>query len=227
MLKEHTHADLSQRIQGHIRIGSIASVGKTHLPSILIPFLRDHPHVTISMEYIGTNTLCDRVLHDELDIGIGPVLPNETTGLRKESLFVEKVGLLIPDTHWLAQAQPLTLSALENCAFILSEPLNAYRAALEQRFAELGFHLKPKVELGDSDTIIKFVQGGIGVALLPVSLVQALPPNTVFREMEDAELHLTIGLIRKEKRVGDAVAALHAILKDKLADLFEGHFPSG
>jgi len=220
-LKEKTLLDISQTIQGHVRIGVIETVGKKYLPPILIEFLKENPKVTLSIEFIRTNTICDRILHEELDIGIGPILPNETTGLRKIPLFVEKVGLLFPEQHPLARKMRLTLQDLRNINLLYSEPLNSYRATLEQRFAELGVTIKPVIEIGDSDTMIQFVQGGIGVALLPVTIVQTLPAATVFREIQDVDLSLSIGLIRKEKSLGKAVTTLFAVLQEKLEKSFE------
>jgi len=220
-LKEKTLSDLSQSIQGHVRIGSVETVGKKHLPPILIQFLKENPQVTLTVDYIGTNTLCDRILHEELDIGIGPILPNETSGLRKVPLFVERVGVLIPEYHPLAVIKTLTLAELGNSNLLLSEPLNSYRAALEQRFSELGLHVKPTVEIGDSDTMIKFVQGGIGIALLPATVIQTPPEATVFRELQDVDLSLTIGLIRKEKPFGNAITSLYTTLQEKLGNFFD------
>lgn len=220
-LKEEILSDLSQSIQGHVRIGTIETVGKNHLPPILIPFLKENTKVTLSIEFIRTNSICDRILHEELDIGIGPILPNETSGLRKVPLFVEKVGVLIPEQHPLAAKKSISLQELGNSSLLLSEPLNSYRAALEERFAELAIQVKPVVEISDSDAIIQFVQGGIGVALLPASMIQISPADTVFREIQDVDLNLTIGLIRKEKPLGKAIAMLFDTLQEKLKKSFE------
>lgn len=214
-LKDHTLSELSKTVQGHVRIGTIESAGKK-LPPILIPLLKKHPHLTISIEYINTNTLCERVLHEELDIGIGPVLPNETRGLHKVPLFVEEVVVLLPEQHPLAATKSLTLANLGNENLILSEPLNAYRAALEQRIGELGVPIKPVIEIGDSAAIVQFVQGGAGIALLPASAVQPPPASAVLGKIQDIDLRLTMGLIRREKRMGNAIAALYRALYEEL-----------
>lgn len=214
-LKDYTLSELSKTIQGHVRIGTIESAGKK-LPSILIPLLKKHPHLTVSIEYINTNTLCERVLLEELDIGIGPVLPNETRGLHKLPLFAEEVVVLLPERHPLAATKAIALAKLANENLILSEPLNAYRAALEQRIGELGMPIKPVIEIGDSAAIIQFVQGGVGIALLPASAVQPPPASTVFGKIQDIDLSLTMGLIKREKRLGHAILTLYDALYEEL-----------
>lgn len=213
---KETLEELSQGQLGHIRIGAIETIGQKMLPPILIEFLREFPKVTIALELNGTNNLCHRVFQDELDIGIGPILPNESSGLRKIPLFVEKVVLLLPQKHPLATKEKLTLQEIGNSRLIVSEPLSSYRLALEQRFLEEGIHFKPAVEITDSKTIIQFVQGGIGLALLPVSAIDPIPPDTIVREVAGVELGLTMGLIRKEKRLGKAALQLFSTLQEKL-----------
>lgn len=207
---------LIAKYPGHVRIGTIETVGKNYLPPILIEFLQENPKVTLSIEFIGTNTICDRILHEELDIGIGPILPNETNGLRKVPLVEEKVGLLIPEQHSLAAKKSITLKELESSNLLVSEPFNSYRVALEERFSELGIAVKAVAEISNSDVIIQFVQGGIGVALLPASISHNLPASTVFREIQDINLSLSIGLIRKQKSHGKAIVTLFDALLEKL-----------
>lgn len=216
-LKEAMY-ELTSGQTGHVRIGTIETIGKAMLTPILINFYKRHPNMQLSLEFGGTESISQRVASNQLDFGICPV-PPASLNLSFEPLFTEHMDLLLPLDHPLAAKENLVLSDLSSTSVVLSEPVCSYRTEIEHRFVEAGICLKSFIQISDINTIVEFVRAGIGCAILPALAINPTPPMTVKRSLVDTEFGLTIGIIRKRERLWKISEKLYSHIMSNLKRL--------
>jgi LysR family transcriptional regulator, cell division regulator len=144
--------------EAKLRLGAIETVAAVQLPRLVSQFLRDSPHVDISVQAGSSSRLIKQVKDGELDAAF----VSRTFGLpnfREELIFEDKLVVLAPKTI-------KTLSAL----------LNAIRNGLKVMvlLRANGIHPDRIMEIGTLEGIIGFVETGVGVAAMPKSFVQTL-----------------------------------------------------
>ena len=85
---------------GSIRLGVMEPTASYRLPLILAPFMQQYAKVQISIQ-IGNTTVLHQMLSDnEIDLAICTT-PESGFCSAFEPLFVEQLGLLIPENHKL------------------------------------------------------------------------------------------------------------------------------
>ena len=150
--------------QGTLRLVAI-STASYFIPRLLGEFAQIHPGIKISLSV--TNR--ELVLHT-LTAGLDDlyILGQPPEGLAVTAIpFMENplVILAAPD-HPLAKARHIPLARLAEEPWLLREPGSGTRKAVERLFAENGFTLKPRMELGNNESIKQAVLTGLGISVL-------------------------------------------------------------
>lgn len=152
---------------GSLSIGSMETTAAVRLPELLASYHRLYPEVNLSLVTGPTEQLIQAVLDYELD-GAFVAGPVEHPDLLQES-FIEEELMVV--TH---SAHPLLSSAKElNARTVLAFRAGcSYRAKMEQWLHEEGVMPVKILEFGTLETILGCVAAGLGVSLLPRSIVQ-------------------------------------------------------
>lgn len=195
--------------RGHLRLGSMISTAAARLPDRLSAFHRQHPEVQLELRTAGTGRLVAEVLDGTLDCALvsGPV---EDVRLENTAIFYEKLVVVAPAGHPpIGSAQDLqtrTLLTFESdCAYYqrLESWLSADRVVAERI-----------VELASYHAIIGCAASGMGIALVPQSLLDKLNVGATvsLHALPEALAQVTTVLIRRREKISGAVAALLRIL---------------
>lgn len=212
---EQAMSELTDGWLGQVRVGSNETFFKNYMSLTFLEFCRMHPKVKLSLEFGGMLSISQRVIQNDLDIGICPLPPMESS-LHFDALKIEQLTLLLPLGHPLATVETITPQDLNNVNILVTEPLCAYRIAIEKGFAKADILFRPTLEIGGVDTLIQFVQEGLGAAFLPTSAIHPVPSGTVVRIVENFQVHLTIGLLRKSRHLGNTGEKLYTFLLEHL-----------
>jgi DNA-binding transcriptional LysR family regulator len=156
--------------RGLLRLGSMESTAAVRLPGPLSTYSQRYPAVTLELHTAPTDQLASAVLAGELDAALvaepvteGPfdVLP----------IFKEELVLIAKADH------PPIRSAedLRKRAILGFETGCAYRARLEAWFKHHGFMPERIIEMSSYHAMFGCAVAGMGIALLPRSLLQAFP----------------------------------------------------
>lgn len=161
------------RPQGLLRLGSMESTAATHLSAVLAGFHAQHPAVNIELRTGPTARMLNDVIEGRLDCALisGPL---EDERLQAIEVFREELVLIAPFAHPpirdAAKLLPRTLLTFEaGCA---------YRQRLEAWLASAGVVPQRIVELSSYHTMVGCVACGMGVALIPRSLLARLPESS-------------------------------------------------
>ncbi len=150
--------------QGSLRLAAISTTSYL-IPRLLSEFAKIHPGIKISLNV--TNR--EQVLHT-LGAGLNDlyILGQPPEGLAVTAIpFMENplVVLAAPD-HPLAKARNIPLARLTEEPWLLRESGSGTRKAVERLFTENGFTLRPRMELGNNESIKQAVLTGLGISVL-------------------------------------------------------------
>ncbi|OCT12101.1 LysR family transcriptional regulator [Paenibacillus pectinilyticus] len=181
---------------GIIRLGVMEPTASYRLPQLLGPFLRQHPKVKVSI-HIGNTTVLGQMLHEgSIDMAICST-PNTGLDHAFEPLFIERLALLIPETHPLASKASIHLRDLQHEHLLITNSQCPYRQKLENALLENGGSPYSGMEIGNMAALKYYVQADFGIAVVPVITATPNPQGTVLKPIVDLDSGLVTGLLRK------------------------------
>ena len=152
--------------QGRLTIGSLETTAAVRLAPVLADYARAYPQVDLAIHPGTTCELVTAVKQGSIDGAFvcGPVLDPE---LEQRRMFGEELVLL-------AAAGTSSLDELISAGDIRLAVLRAgcsYRQRLEALLAQRGIPIPRLMEFGTLETIFACVAAGLGITLLPRSLL--------------------------------------------------------
>ncbi|TIH10034.1 LysR substrate-binding domain-containing protein [Pseudomonas leptonychotis] len=153
---------------GELRLGSMETTAAVRLPEVLAAFHRDAPRVDVSLLTGTSRHLVEQVLAGNLDAALigGPF---EHPLLDAEVIWREELMLVLPassSAETLLQG-PVTLLGFPNGCH--------YRERLERWSERHALQVATRQSYGSIDAILGGIAAGMGVGLLPRSLLQLHP----------------------------------------------------
>ncbi len=174
-------------LRGRLRIGSMQAFTALNVPRLLGRFHREHPLVEITMRPAvgGAAALLAGVLEGDLDLAFVAVaeLP---AGLRALPLLSEPILLAGGADGTPPAAEPVALRELADASFVDFPPGWIVRTLVDRAFAALDVRRRVMIEVADVDACRQLVREGLGVALLPVSIIAADPSGLTVRPVVPA-----------------------------------------
>ncbi|CAK6466235.1 TPA: LysR family transcriptional regulator [Klebsiella quasipneumoniae subsp. similipneumoniae] len=153
---------------GILTIGSMETTLASRLPETLTLFHKKYPLINIKMEAGTTADLIDKVLNSDLDGAFiaGPL----DHPLILANKFCDEELILVTHPFFKSIA---SIKNMENniTALVLKEGC-AYRQRLEQFLTSIGRPTYQRMEFGSLDGIMGCVRAGLGITLLPKSIVE-------------------------------------------------------
>lgn len=204
--------------RGRVRLGATPSLCDGLLPEVLTAFHARHPGIELEISEAGSGVLTRELSQGRLDLAllIAPLrteVPDlETTVVLTEDLVLaspRSAGL--PPTARIADLGAHDLVMFREGYDLRDVTLRAWReAGLEPRLA---------VEGGEMSAVLRFVEAGLGVAVVP-AMALATRPALASTRLTDPALTRTIAVAhRVEEALPLAARAFRAELLDHLTAL--------
>jgi DNA-binding transcriptional LysR family regulator len=155
------------------------------------------------------------VLNDEVDFGLA-TLPVKHRDLVSESLFERRDVLICPPDHALGKRRRIGLKQLAEYPFLVLERGSTSRQLLDEVFQRQGLALQVEMTLGGIEIIKRYVEIGLGIALVPEVAVEAEVSAGKVRAIQVNGLaKRQIGLIEhRQRRRSPATEAFLALLRE-------------
>lgn len=171
---------------GEIKIAHSSSSMQFLLPNILAKIQSEMPLMkTIlneSTNVFGINALINRTI----DVAFGPnmIVPKE---LNTRTLYAENFVVLLPQNHWLRAEDFQSLAQLSDENFILPprSESSGYVESIEALCQSHGFIPKVAYQSGNSNTVLRLVEAGLGVSIEPKSALSGQNMNVRFIELKN------------------------------------------
>ena len=219
-------AGLADHLSGPLILGSSTGPGELLLPHLLGGFKRENPEVEVSLVVQDTQAVCDRVLEDEIELGVvGAARPHR--GLVFEPFMRDELVVICPPDHPLAGEGMVTLSDLAAQPLIIQQRGSGVRAVVEAALRAEGIRprdLEVILELGLQQSARVAVLDGLGVTVISRLAVErdVAEGRLVALEVSGAGLARDFSMVRHAGRTPSRVSkAFVRYAREHLGDLMQ------
>jgi DNA-binding transcriptional LysR family regulator len=204
-----------QTPKGPLLIGSMETTAAIRLPILLAKFHREYPAVDLTLKTGPTEQNVQGVLQYELD-GAFVAGPIEHPNLTYKTVIEEELVLVTDSLH-----QHLScIKEIQNRTILVFRKGCSYRARFEEWLNHEGVIAEKIMELGTLDGIIGCVSAGLGVSLLPRSVVDKhvkdnlVIPHSIPKRFGKVK---TLFIYRKDKYMSTSLKEFIEMLSNELA----------
>ncbi len=201
--------------RGRVRLGATPSLCDGVLPEALTRFHAKYPEIDLEVHEAGSQLLTRELSQGRLDVAllIAPLPGSEpdletTPVLRERLVLASPPGSGLPDRMDVAELRGLPLVMFREGYDLRDVTLRACAAA--------GFEPQLAVEGGEMSAVLRFVQAGLGHAVVP-SMVLTTRPELESTQLQNPPLDRVIALAHRQS---DALPlAVQAFKSDLLEHL--------
>jgi DNA-binding transcriptional LysR family regulator len=200
--------DLRELRHGRLSIGVNESSIHALLPA-LSTYRRKYPNIHVQIHRAFSRDVPTEVLNYRLDLGVVTFRPLDPNLAATEFLRDELV-LVVPPKHRLAKRREVGVKDLGEESFVAHIVESPYRFSVMQLFARLHVPLRMDVELPTIESIKRFVEMGMGVAIVPRMCVQMEAKLRTLVEIRIKEMRLPRHLFllyRRDRALSKAAGA--------------------
>jgi len=161
-------AALNDEVVGELRLGASTTVAQYVLPRILGAFLKQYPHVHLSLVSGNTEEIVEAVAEERVALGIieGPAMRRD---VKTERMVRDEMVLIVSPNHGWAKTGAIEPEDLANVPLLLRERGSGSRRVVERALKQVGLplrSLKVAMELDSTETIISGVEAELGVGFV-------------------------------------------------------------
>jgi DNA-binding transcriptional LysR family regulator len=184
--------ELKDLQRGKVTLGANEYTVMYLLPVISVYRVR-HPHIKIEVKRDLASRIPSEVLKRDVEIGIVSFRPNDPL-LQTVPVATDELALIVAPSHPLAGKKMVSVRELGVESFIAHNVRSPYRERVVQTFEKHRTPLNISMELPTLEAIKRFVEQGMGVALVPRLAAQA--------EIERAQITaITVREMRLERKL--------------------------
>jgi DNA-binding transcriptional LysR family regulator len=205
--------DLSSLGRGELRLGVNESAIHALLPA-LARYRKLYPGVKLVMHRTFSRDIPQEVLNYRLDLGAVSYVPEDPKLVAVEILR-DELTFVVPPKHRLARRRSVDIKELRDETFIAHNVDSPYRTRVIQLFEKHRTPLRRDIEMPTIESIKRFVQMGMGVAIVPRMCVGWEVERKLLAEVRIRQLKMPRSLYlvsRRGARLSHAAAGLMRLL---------------
>ena len=184
--------------RGRVRLGATPSLCDGLLPEVLTAFHRRRPGIDLEVHESGSRLLMQELARGHLDLALNIVSATiEHDGLVTTELLTERLVLVGPPHSELAAE--VALRDLREVPLVMAREGYDLRDRTNAACREAGFDPVIAVEGGEMSAVLRFVEAGLGHAIVPQMVVATRPQLTVAR-LVSPTLTRTIGVSHRDEQ---------------------------
>lgn len=168
--------DITYLNKGSIRIGLPPMAGSSFFPPVFRQFQERYPGIRIRMFESGAVKIGDDLAAGTLDVGV-VLLPIDHDRFDSLPIVQDRLKVVLPPTHKLADRRQIELAELANEPFILFDNDFALHERILAECRAIGFEPRIAYESSQWDFIGEMAGAGLGVAMLPDTICRSLNPD--------------------------------------------------
>jgi len=168
-LAEEVQSILKNREEpaGKLRIGATEVIAAARLPPILADFHRHHPKADLTIQTGSIEHVIRAVIGHRLDIALVPA-PVVSDDLHQHDAFEEELVLVTDHSR----SDITSVEDVSGSTYLALSAGCPYRARYERWLGDAGLRPGNVVELGTTELILACAGAGMGISLMPKSLVE-------------------------------------------------------
>lgn len=190
--------DVTNIERGHIRLGVSAIMDVRLFTESLNQFHSMYSNVTYEVVEGGGKAVEFYLNNDEIDVGI-TTLPVDDDIYHAVPLYKEKLMLVVDKNSKYAKQSSVYLGDLKNERFIMFHDDYYIKDQIIESCRKVGFHPKVVAKMAQITFIENMILDGIGVSILPESIVSILNKDITGIEITGADVNWNLGIIWKKE----------------------------
>jgi DNA-binding transcriptional LysR family regulator len=201
--------------RGELSLGVNESSIHALLPA-LAKYREVHPGVQIRLHRMFSRDIPHEVVNYRLDLGAVSFLPREAQ-LQATEILKDELTLVVPPKHVLAKRKEVDVEELGKENFIAHIVESPFRRKVIELFARHRTPLNMPIEMPTIESIKRFVQMGMGVAIVPRMCVTWEIEHGWLKEIKLRQLNIPRHLYmiaRRGARLPHASAEFMRMLKE-------------
>ncbi|MEV5708372.1 LysR substrate-binding domain-containing protein [Actinoallomurus sp. NPDC052274] len=189
--------DLTGLRRGRVRLGATPSLFAGLLADALMRFRTRYPGIELRVEEGGSRDLVRDLARGQLDLAL-IILPLQSTDPALETTPILREDLVVVSPHTDApERSSLRIEDLRSRPLVMFRRGYDLREATQAACRQAGFEPRFAVEGGEMDAVLRFVEAGMGSAVVP-SMVLAGRPGLVATPLARPGLQRTIALAHRK-----------------------------
>ncbi|MEW9701081.1 LysR family transcriptional regulator [Paenibacillus sp. SI8] len=165
--------------RGRLRIGCS---GNHLLTAAILDFHARYPKIELSVIELATEETKEGLMSNQLDLGV-VFLPDEEEHLQRIRLYNERLQLVVSSKHPLAHAESIRMRDLDQLPLAMLQKKFYVRQMIDDCAKEIGFPLKPVLELSTLESLLQMAKNNLGGAILPASYVKSVSADSGFQSI--------------------------------------------
>src|SRR5579862_3184307 len=206
--------DLRAGGRGELSLGVNESSIHALLPA-LVRYRRLYPDVRLAVRRTFSRDIPTELLNHRLDLGVVSFVPQEQQ-LAAVKIFRDELAFVVSPRHRLAKRGRAGLQELGSENFVAHIVESPFRQRVIQLFAKHHVPLRMNIELPTIESIKRFVQMDIGVAIVPRMCVRFEIEQGLLVEVKVRELRMPRDLYllyRRREPLSHSAKAMFDLLK--------------
>jgi DNA-binding transcriptional LysR family regulator len=193
--------ELQTTVAGELRIATVHSIGLHELPRNLKLFRNSYPAVEVTVEYLRSAEVYQRVADSDVDLGL-VAFPTRRKGVTVESYWKDKLVLICAPSHHLAKRRSVAIDALGNERFISFAFDQPTRKAIDRILRTNKVVIRRTMEFDNIETVKRAVEIEGGISIVPLTTIdeERRLGSLVSVEIECADMWRPIGLVQQRTR---------------------------
>ena len=220
--------DLRTGQRGELSLGVNESSIHALLPA-LARYRRLYPHVHLAVRRTFSRDIPSELLNYRLDLGVASFVPQEQP-LAAVKIFRDELAFVVSPRHRLAKRGRVDIAELGQEFFIAHIVESPFRNRVIQLFAKHRVPLEMRAEMPTIESIKRFVQMDMGVAIVPRMCVRWEVEQGLLVDVKVRQLRMPRDLYliyRRRGPLSHAAAALLKMLRPRTASASAGSSASG
>jgi DNA-binding transcriptional LysR family regulator len=166
--------ELAGLVRGQVTVGMVSGCALPVLAELLARFHRTYPGVAITLTEDNSDRLVEMLSDGRLDLAlIGSAGEDRGQKANTVVLIDEELVAAVAPGHPLADAGPVTVSALRDVPLVSLPRGTGVRAALDAACAAAGFEPRIVFEASALPMVVQLAAQGLGLGVVPASVANA------------------------------------------------------
>ncbi len=208
-------AEVTELHRGRLAVGASTTPGTYVLPKVLGRYQERFPKITVTLEIGNTRRIQERLLRNELDVGIvGWEVTSQN--LVVQPFLDDELVVVVSPHHPLASTGGMPVAALRDHRVILRERGSGTRDAIEMALRGVEGEITPAMELGSIEAIKEAVAAGLGITILSRLAVATETANgrLVIVPLIDLVIKRSFSIVyHRDKRISPAIQVFLEMLR--------------
>lgn len=156
---------------GILRIGSSITIGNHLIPGYVKTFTATHPQIKVQVTIDNSRNIEDRILTNEVDFALIEGIVHSPQ-IESQKFMEDELVLICGKVHPLYEKDEVEVQDLAGYDFILREKGSGGRELFDSTMLVHQIEIEPLWESVSNQAIIRAVTQGLGIAVLPRSLLE-------------------------------------------------------